>query len=93
MLCPEHKAVASDPILAPSVMLFITEGSSGDKRELLCLPWSHWHSFWLKFGNAETRQVQEDAQRVLARHIFDIVEDGIVMSMQSVYGYTNVLNV
>jgi hypothetical protein len=60
-------AIKDDPILAPTSMLFMSVANDGLEREMLCLPWSHWHSFWLKFGNAETIEVQQDAQRVLAR--------------------------
>lgn len=60
-------AIKADPLLASVSMLFISTGVDDKRYEMLCLPWSHWHSFWLKFGSNETRQVQEDAQRVLAR--------------------------
>lgn len=60
-------AIKSDPILAPVGTLFVSTGIDDKRYEMLCLPWSHWHSFWLKFGNAETIEVQQDAQRVLAR--------------------------
>ena len=38
---------AADPILAPVIMLFIITGIDDKRYEMLCLPWSHWHSFWL----------------------------------------------
>lgn len=60
------KEIKTDPVLGSCVVLFTTQVDS-QRRSMLCLPWSHWHTFWLKFGNADTLQVQQDAQRALER--------------------------
>lgn len=60
-------AIKEDSLLASAVTYFVTTGLDGKQYEMICLPWSHWHTFWLKFGNADTLQVQQDAQQALER--------------------------
>lgn len=77
-----HPAIKDDSLFSSVVTDSVTTGASDGKRyKMLCLPWSHWHSFWLKFGNADTLDVQRDAQRVLAA-VFGTTADQVRESTQ-----------
>lgn len=59
------EAIRKDMHMGATLQSFGVLAQDGKQREVWHLPWSHFNTFCIKFGNAQTKPQQDRAQRVL----------------------------